>query len=120
MGGLIRRGRYYFFKFRHNIVFISSKYKIVTVNWNVSLSNTDQMSNRSQSPVSSKVLRISSDIDIFLFSGFEPPSRPPQLAHNAKKECTALPTIVGDSKISILHIKYQRCFLEIFSSLGEG
>lgn len=69
--GLIRRGRYYVFKFRHNIVFISSEYKTVTVNQNVSLSNTDQMSSRSQSPVSSKVLRISSDIDVFLFSGFE-------------------------------------------------
>ena len=47
-GGGIRRGRYYVFKFRYNNVFISSKYKTVTLNWNVlvSVSNTDQMCSR--------------------------------------------------------------------------
>ena len=44
--GEIWRGRCYVFKFRYNDVFISSKYKTATVNWNVSVSNTDQMCSR--------------------------------------------------------------------------
>ena len=47
-GGEFEGGRYYVFKFRYNNVFISSKYKTVTLNWNVlvSVSNTDQMCSR--------------------------------------------------------------------------